>query len=83
MKHISTRRNKPVRVSVTPLSGQNARKTPYEFTLTVPVENLFWYSVGSAESGSFGFARIRASDLITQPKRSPRSAVFTSKIIRF
>jgi len=83
MKLNPIRHKRPVRVSVTPVSGEDARKTPYEFTLTVPVENLFWHSVSSYEHGSFESARIKASDLITQPKRSSRSPIFTSKIIKF
>ena len=83
MKLNRIRHKKLVRVSVTPVSGENTRKTPYEFTLTVPVENFFWHSVSSYEHGSFESARIKANELITQPKRSPRSPIFTSKIIKF
>lgn len=83
MKLNPVRHKKPVRVSVPPVSGEDARKTPYEFTLTVPVENLFWHSVSSYEHGSFESTRINATELITRPKRSPRSPIFTSKIIKF
>lgn len=80
MKPKKMKRNK-IGVSITPFGTAIARKTPYEFTLTVPVENLFWYSAGSS-AGPFG-GRIRAAEDLTQPKGLGKSAVFMSKIIKF